>query len=389
MLSDSVYLFEYNAMNMLSKVKDASTNRTVEQYWYTPDGQRVKKVIYLLAGGNQTTYYVVGDYETAVNASGVREDTSYVFANGERVATLYENGSKSFFLNDHLGSSSVIINEAGQLLDRMTYYPYGAIRAGGGTSKFGYNSKELDGTGLDYYGARYYNPQLKRWTQVDTIIEDVYNPQTLNGFSYVRNNPIRYTDPSGHCIEDACVVEIAGVTITGSVITAGVLVGSILDGIYTAGSDYLSQEPQERDGLKSTMKGVGVMAGDMGALLAGAYTLEKTGNPKEAAIAGSAVKITTTAFMDTYGTEKAENFIEKTKDLAGNIVDETVSTIISKINPIGKNSAQKTILTDKDIIIQGVKTIFDKVAKKMADLITKPKKDETKSTKPSSPVKKK
>ena len=120
MLSDSVYLFEYNAMNMLSKVKDAITNRTVEQYWYSPDGQRIKKMVYSLSGANTTTYYVGGDFETAINGSGAREDTSYVFANSERVATLYQNGSKTFFLNDHLGSSCVLVNQNGQLVDRVT-----------------------------------------------------------------------------------------------------------------------------------------------------------------------------------------------------------------------------------------------------------------------------
>ncbi len=50
-----------------------------------------------------------------------------------------------------------------------------------------------------YYHARYYDAALGRFIQPDTIIPDLYNPQDLNRYSYVRNNPVRYTDPSGHC----------------------------------------------------------------------------------------------------------------------------------------------------------------------------------------------
>ena len=50
-----------------------------------------------------------------------------------------------------------------------------------------------------YYGARYYDAYLNRWTQPDSIVPNPYNPQELNRYSYARNNPVRYTDPTGHC----------------------------------------------------------------------------------------------------------------------------------------------------------------------------------------------
>jgi RHS repeat-associated protein len=53
--------------------------------------------------------------------------------------------------------------------------------------------------GLMYYHARYYDAALGRFTQPDTIIPNPYNPQSLNRYSYVYNNPLRYTDPTGHC----------------------------------------------------------------------------------------------------------------------------------------------------------------------------------------------
>ncbi|MFH0862130.1 MAG: RHS repeat-associated core domain-containing protein [Candidatus Altiarchaeota archaeon] len=198
MLEDEKFKYEYNGMNMLKTVKNTTNDAIIEQYWYGPDGQRIKKVSFLEDGSNRTTYYVTPSYEIEYNETGARKDTRYVFANGERMAELHQNGSKTYYLNDHLGSSSVLVNELGEQLDRLTYYPYGEVKTGGDESKYGYNNKELDSTGLNYYGARYYNPELKRWTQPDTIIPNPYDPQSLNRYSYVKNNPEKYIDPTGH-----------------------------------------------------------------------------------------------------------------------------------------------------------------------------------------------
>ncbi len=56
------------------------------------------------------------------------------------------------------------------------------------------------GLGLYDYRARYYHPGLGRFISADTIVPDPASPQLLNRYAYVTNNPLRYTDPSGHCI---------------------------------------------------------------------------------------------------------------------------------------------------------------------------------------------
>jgi len=56
------------------------------------------------------------------------------------------------------------------------------------------------GLGIYHYGARFYSPKIGRFLSADTIIPGYANPQNLNRFSYVRNNPVRYTDPTGHMI---------------------------------------------------------------------------------------------------------------------------------------------------------------------------------------------
>jgi len=51
-------------------------------------------------------------------------------------------------------------------------------------------------------GAREYDPSLGRWLSADTIVPDPANPQSFNRYAYVLNNPLRYTDPTGHFTED-------------------------------------------------------------------------------------------------------------------------------------------------------------------------------------------
>jgi len=86
------------------------------------------------------------------------------------------------------------------------YYPYGGNRGGAfsnlSTKRFTgqYHESSLPGgEGLSYYNARWYDPQVGRFLSADTIVPGSNNPQAFNRYSYVFNNPVRYTDPTGHC----------------------------------------------------------------------------------------------------------------------------------------------------------------------------------------------
>jgi RHS repeat-associated protein len=110
-----------------------------------------------------------------------------------------------YYHTDQLSSSSVVTDETGTKVQSLTYFPYGQVRGNTGsidvTRK--YTGQELDdSTGLYFYGARYYDPVLGRFISADPTTSRPFDPQALNRYSYARNNPLRFIDPSGHLFED-------------------------------------------------------------------------------------------------------------------------------------------------------------------------------------------
>ena len=82
----------------------------------------------------------------------------------------------------------------------MSIIPLGVCRNSTGdlgTDKL-FTGQRLDGTGLYYYGGRYYDPTIGRFISADTIVPDFTNPQAFNRYSYALNNPLRYIDPTGN-----------------------------------------------------------------------------------------------------------------------------------------------------------------------------------------------
>jgi RHS repeat-associated protein len=84
------------------------------------------------------------------------------------------------------------------------YQPFGECRFSSGTSPTDslFTGQKRDiataGSELYYYGARYYDPQIGRFISADTKVPDPTNPQAFNRYAYVINNPLKYTDPTGH-----------------------------------------------------------------------------------------------------------------------------------------------------------------------------------------------
>jgi len=184
--------YEYNDANQLIRVRHGDQNGPViAEYFYDYTGQRIKKI-----ENGVTTYYIGKHFETQVDGES-QTNTSYYFANGERVAKKDQSGNVYFYHLDHLVGTNVITDSDGSLIERIKYYPFGEIREGG-NEKYSFTGKEKDKlTDFYYFEARYYNPEFKHFTQADIATPDLYTPQMLNRYAYVLNNPLKFVDPNG------------------------------------------------------------------------------------------------------------------------------------------------------------------------------------------------
>ncbi|MBK6630007.1 MAG: RHS repeat-associated core domain-containing protein [Betaproteobacteria bacterium] len=148
-------------------------------------------------------------------SDGRLEHKHYIQAGAELVG-VYVTRSDSFtemryYHHDHLGSVAAITNEAGAPIERLAYEAFGERRYPNGnaqdrnspligiTTDRGFTSHEhLDELNLIHMNGRVYDPVLGRFMTADPFIQAPGNLQSYNRYSYVLNNPLAYTDPSGY-----------------------------------------------------------------------------------------------------------------------------------------------------------------------------------------------
>jgi len=129
-----------------------------------------------------------------------------IYLGDERLATIdvpvAGEASLNFPLADHLGSPTITTGESGQILGINDYKSFGDLLSSA-SDPYKFIGKELDReTDLLYFGQRYYDSLLGRFASVDPML--IRNPQKflespgeLNSYSYARNNPISFFDPTG------------------------------------------------------------------------------------------------------------------------------------------------------------------------------------------------
>ena len=107
-----------------------------------------------------------------------------------------------FYHSDHLGSTSYITDDKGNITQYDAYLPYGELLVDEHSSSeempYKFNGKELDEeTGLYYYGARYMQPMASIWYGVDPLAEKY---PTVSGYTYCAGNPIILMDTDGNVL---------------------------------------------------------------------------------------------------------------------------------------------------------------------------------------------
>lgn len=172
------------------------------------------------AGGDMVTYYV-GGHEAIYQPDGSSEIKRYI--RDIAIHTIKSSGSQSlhYVFNDHLGSGSVITDANGNVVETASFDAFGKRRDaklwGGYVDPFshlpnlqallnitqkGYTGHiQVDHASIIHMGGRIYDPDLGRFIQADPIVQDPRDAQSLNRYSYVYNNPLSYTDPTGYAAD--------------------------------------------------------------------------------------------------------------------------------------------------------------------------------------------
>lgn len=245
------------------------TDQSDRDYFvYDSGGQRVRKVVERYANGgtvlNVEEKIYLGNYEikrvkqqsdgavqTVLDRQTLRvmdDQTclviSHYWKQDDRRRETEQTGRRQdrYQLDNNLGSVCVEVDDQAQLISYEEYYPYGgtAIIAGPNQAEvklkeYRYAGKERDdSTGLYYYGARYYAPWLGRWLSPDPA-----GPvDGLNLYTFVKNNPLKYFDPSGNIslAGTRAAIGLAGIGLYAGIGTSvGAIAGAIAGAIMGAG----------------------------------------------------------------------------------------------------------------------------------------------------------
>jgi RHS repeat-associated protein len=205
----------YDAEN---RMLTATNGGVSSSYTYDADGRRVKRIISGLEtwqiygiGGELLAEYAVGTDPSAPQKEyGYRDGQLLVVWDGS------ETGDRQlqWLVQDHLGSTRMVVDRSGSVggVRRHDFCPFGKeMSAGVGIrsasngysadlvrQKFDAYERDVE-TGLDYLGARYMSSTQGRFTSPDPFMGSgrLWMPQSLNRYSYVINNPLRYTDEDG------------------------------------------------------------------------------------------------------------------------------------------------------------------------------------------------
>jgi RHS repeat-associated protein len=238
--------YTWNSDNLPARL--TIPNVADEHYTYDADGERLTRTV-----NGVTTVYLAGVWEEEIPTGVTR---SHYALQEQVVAQRSSNPNVVLYLHrDHLGSVSAATDASGLLVSKQDFTPWGEIRGGGSgmtETSLNYTGQHRDSNGLLFYHARYYDPNLGRFLSADTVVPgapdgsmdgvaltpltvDFHEPgfltgiaeettqgfwfqrssqerqqtsapwgpanaQALNRYSYVQNNPLKYTDPTGHTI---------------------------------------------------------------------------------------------------------------------------------------------------------------------------------------------
>lgn len=237
---------QWTSFNQARVISDDTGHSTT--FTFGAAHERIKQVA-VNGSITNTTIYVGGIFEL-VTSSGGTEEKNYIITPAGRVAVYtagtYALANVRFFHTDGLGSITAVTDDSGNVVKRFAYDAWGkrtdpatgAVTTSATNGHFtrGFTDHEaLDDLGLIHMNGRVYDPVLGRFLSADPNIDGAYDSQGYNKYSYVGNNPMNRTDPSGFFslkdgLKIVAVVVAAYVTAGLAVYAVGTLGGTMVGG---------------------------------------------------------------------------------------------------------------------------------------------------------------
>ena len=153
-----------------------------------------------------------------------------------------------FYHPDHLGSTALVTDNDGNVVQSVAYIPYGEVfieeRNGTWNTPYLFNGKELDEeTGLYYYGARYLNPTNGMWLSTDPLFEDY---KGVSPYAYCLGNPVKHFDVEGEWVHVAIgaaagfVLGAAIASYNGENVISSALSGAVNGALVASGAGLIT-----------------------------------------------------------------------------------------------------------------------------------------------------
>lgn len=205
-LNKNISQIQYNSLNLPTKIRFNIITLlmnmfNVTEYIYNSRGEKLSS-IYETSFFNQSNQPV--STLDVIDYSG-----NFIYRNGTLERILMKEGfitinddipEYHYYLKDHLGNVRVVVSEDGTIEETNGYYPYGGLTNQSESiidQPYKYNEKELDrihGFDMYYYGARWYDAAIGRFSTIDPLAEKYYH---VSPYAYCIGNPVKFVDSNG------------------------------------------------------------------------------------------------------------------------------------------------------------------------------------------------
>jgi RHS repeat-associated protein len=209
---------DYTAFNKIKTLTSTINGQDMRAaFTYGPNRQRSMMKVNKNGNLDYVRYYSGKMYEEKVDASGKTSQSHYIYIQNKAIGVFVDYSDKTdqmyYIHSDYLGSITSLSDQNGQMVQKYAYDAWGQRRTATNWSQSDTSTDQLISRGFTGHehmtefglinmNGRVYDPSLGMFLSPDPLLQQPGNPLNYNSYSYVWNNPLRYTDPSGYAGRD-------------------------------------------------------------------------------------------------------------------------------------------------------------------------------------------